>query len=37
VSHFEAGQMAYVDSKALAKLQTELAQFITAASAPAHQ
>jgi len=37
VSHFEAGQMAYVDNKALAKLQTELARFLTEAVAPAHK
>jgi len=37
VSHFEAGQMAYVDNKALARLQDELARFLTAATAPAHQ
>jgi carboxypeptidase C (cathepsin A) len=28
VSHFEAGQMAYLDNKALAKLQNDLAKFI---------
>jgi carboxypeptidase C (cathepsin A) len=28
VSHFEAGQMAYLDNKALAKLQNDLARFI---------
>jgi carboxypeptidase C (cathepsin A) len=37
VSHFEAGQMAYVDDKALAKLQGELARFLSEATAPAHQ
>ena len=37
VSHFEAGQMAYVDNKALAKLQGELAGFVTEATAPAHK
>jgi hypothetical protein len=37
VSHFEAGQMAYVDNKALAKLQGELARFVTEAAAPAHK
>jgi carboxypeptidase C (cathepsin A) len=37
VSHFEAGQMAYVDNKALAKLQGELARFLSEATAPAHQ
>jgi carboxypeptidase C (cathepsin A) len=28
VSHYEAGQMAYVDNKALAKLQSDLARFV---------
>lgn len=37
VSHFEAGQMAYVDNKALAKVQGELARFLTEATAPAHK
>jgi len=37
VSHYEAGQMAYVDNKSLAKLQGELARFLTEASAPAHK
>jgi carboxypeptidase C (cathepsin A) len=37
VSHFEAGQMAYVDNKALTKLQAELARFLTEAIAPAHK
>jgi carboxypeptidase C (cathepsin A) len=37
VSHFEAGQMAYVDNKALAKLQGELARFLSEATAPAHK
>jgi carboxypeptidase C (cathepsin A) len=37
VSHFEAGQMAYLDNKALAKLQGELARFLTEAIAPAHK
>jgi len=37
VSHFEAGQMAYVDNKALTKLQGELARFLTEATAPAHK
>ncbi len=37
VSHFEAGQMAYVDNKALTKLQGELARFVTEATAPAHK
>jgi carboxypeptidase C (cathepsin A) len=34
VSHFEAGQMAYVDSKALARLQSELARFIRQGAKP---
>jgi hypothetical protein len=29
--------MAYVDNKALAKLQGELARFVTEAAAPAHK
>jgi carboxypeptidase C (cathepsin A) len=37
VSHFEAGQMAYVDAKALTKIQGELARFVTEATAPAHK
>ena len=37
VSHFEARQMAYVDNKALAKLQGELARFLNEATASAHQ
>ncbi|HEX3746364.1 MAG TPA: hypothetical protein VHW09_20645 [Bryobacteraceae bacterium] len=37
VSHFEAGEMAYVDNKALAKLQGELARFVNEATAPAHK
>jgi carboxypeptidase C (cathepsin A) len=35
VSHYEAGQMAYVDSKALAKLRNDLVRFINAATSPA--
>jgi carboxypeptidase C (cathepsin A) len=35
VSHFEAGQMTYVDSKALAKLQGELARFVKESASPA--
>jgi carboxypeptidase C (cathepsin A) len=35
VSHFEAGQMAYVDNKSLPKLGGELAKFINEAIAPA--
>ena len=32
VSHFEAGQMTYVDNKALVKLQGDLARFVTEAA-----
>ena len=35
VSHFEAGQMTYVDNKALAELQADLAAFIRGAATPA--
>jgi carboxypeptidase C (cathepsin A) len=34
VSHFEAGQMAYVDNKASVKLEADLAAFVTTATAP---
>jgi carboxypeptidase C (cathepsin A) len=34
VSHFEAGQMPYLDNKALAKLQGDLARFVGEAAAP---
>ncbi len=34
VSHFEAGQMTYVDDKALVKLQTDLTGFIHDATSP---
>ena len=37
VSHFEAGQMTYVDNKALVKLQGDLARFVNEAAAPAHK
>lgn len=37
VSHFEAGQMACVDNKALTKLQGELTRFVNQATAPAHK
>ncbi len=37
VSHFEAGQMTYVDNKALAKLHGELTRFVNEATAPAHK
>jgi carboxypeptidase C (cathepsin A) len=33
VSHFEAGQMAYIDNKSLAKMQSDLAAFLS----PAHK
>jgi carboxypeptidase C (cathepsin A) len=35
VSHFEAGQMTYVDNQALAKLQGDLARFVNQAASPA--
>jgi carboxypeptidase C (cathepsin A) len=37
VSHFEAGQMAYVDNKALAKLHGDLVRFVGEANAPARK
>ncbi len=37
VSHFEAGQMTYIDHKALAKLHGELTRFVNDATAPAHK
>lgn len=37
VSHFAAGQMAYVDDKALAKLHGDLARFVTEAISPARK
>jgi carboxypeptidase C (cathepsin A) len=37
VSHFEAGQMTYVDNKALAKLHGELTRFVNDATVPAHK
>jgi carboxypeptidase C (cathepsin A) len=37
VSHFEAGQMTYADSKALGKLHTDLARFVNEAVSPAHK
>ena len=37
VSHYEAGQMAYVDAKALAKLGGELSRFVKEASSPVRQ
>jgi carboxypeptidase C (cathepsin A) len=37
VSHFEAGQMAYADNKALGKLHTDLARFVNEAISPARK
>ena len=37
VSHYEAGQRAYVDNKALAKLQGDLARFVNEAISPARK
>ena len=37
VSHFEAGQMTYADSKALGKLHTDLARFVNEAISPARK
>ena len=37
LSHFEAGQMTYVDSKSLAKLQADLTRFINEAVSSARQ
>ena len=37
VSHFEAGQMTYVDSKALIKLQGDLARFVNQDASPARK
>lgn len=37
VSHFEAGQTTYVDNKALARLQGDLARFVSQAVLPARQ
>ena len=37
VSHYEAGQMAYVDNKALAKLQGDLARFVNEAVSSARK
>ena len=37
VSHYEAGQMAYVDNKALAKLQGDLGRFVSQAVSPTRQ
>src|SRR5438132_13706835 len=37
VSHYEAGQRAYVDNKARARLQGDLARFVNEAISPARQ
>jgi carboxypeptidase C (cathepsin A) len=37
VSHYEAGQMTYVDNKALAKLHSDLARFVTDTTSPSHK
>ena len=37
VSHFEAGQMAYLENRALAKLHGDLSRFITEAASPARK
>jgi carboxypeptidase C (cathepsin A) len=37
VSHYEAGQRAYVDNKALARLQGDLARFVNEAISPARK
>jgi len=37
VSHFESGQMTYVDNKALVKLETELSRFVKESTQAAHQ
>ncbi len=37
VSHFEAGQMTYLDNKALVKLHGDLARFVNESAAPAHK
>ena len=37
VSHYEAGQMAYIDSKALPKLRTDLVKFVQEAAAAARR
>jgi carboxypeptidase C (cathepsin A) len=37
VSHYEAGQMAYVDDKALTRLQSDLARFVNDAVTTAHR
>ncbi len=37
VGHFEAGQMTYVDNKALASLQADLARFVSDTTSPARK
>jgi carboxypeptidase C (cathepsin A) len=37
VSHYEAGEMSYVDNKALAKLHSDLDRFISEATTPSHK
>jgi carboxypeptidase C (cathepsin A) len=37
VSHYEAGQMTYVDNKALVKLQGDLSRFVNEATSPARK
>jgi carboxypeptidase C (cathepsin A) len=37
VTHFEAGQMTYVDNKALVKLHGDLSRFVTEAASPARK
>jgi carboxypeptidase C (cathepsin A) len=37
VSHYEAGQMTYVDNKALVKLKGDLASFVSQAASPAQK
>lgn len=37
VSHYEAGQMTYVDSQALARLRGDLARFVNQAASPARK
>ena len=37
VSHYEAGQMTYVDNKALVKLKGDLASFVTQSTSPAQK
>jgi len=37
VSYFDAGQMTYVDNKALVKLHADLVRFVGEATAPARK